>query len=227
VLVALIIVVIGAAVLVVLISRRLRRQRDHEHRLYELSVAQEQHLEHQLVEAGERGRIAAELYDVIVLQLEALGRSEDPEARRIAQDASGELRRLRAVLNVGDDPTPPNALDELPALVERIRAGAGLPVTLNVDGQRRLVPPSLEASAYRVVQDALAHIVEQDGDAPTSVRVVWRPNVLGVQVRVASRIERDGLDTLALEQRVALYDGALRAGPSGSGFEVTATLPLP
>ena len=225
-LVALIIVVVGAAVLVALISRILRRQRDHEHRLYELSAAQEHHLEHQLVEAEERGRIAAELHDVIALQLDAIARSQDPDARRTALAARGELGRLRAVLNVGDDPTPPNALDELPALVERIRGG-GLPVTLSVDGERRLVPPSLEASAYRVVQDALAHIVDEDGDAPTSVRVVWRATVLGVQVRVASRIEPDGLDTLALQQRVALYDGDFRAGPNGSGFEVTATLPLP
>ncbi len=59
------------------------------------------------------------------------------------------------------------------------------------------------------------------------MRVVWRPNVLGVQVRVASRIPENGLDVLALEQRVALYDGEFRAGPHGSGFEVTATLPLP
>ena len=223
---AIIIVVVGAAVLVALITRILRRQTAQEHRLYELAVKHEHQLEAELAEAGERGRIAAELHDMLALLLDEIARSEDPAARRNALTARDELGRLRAVLNVGDDPTPPNALDELPALVERMHRD-GLPVTLYVDGERRLVPPSLEAAAYRIVQDALAHVVDSDGDAPTSVRVVWRPTVLGVQVRVASGISADGLDALAIEQRVALYDGEFRAGPHGSGFEVTATLPLP
>jgi signal transduction histidine kinase len=226
VVVAIVIVVLGAAVLVALITRILRRQQAQEHRLYELAVKHEHQLEAELAEAAERGRIAAELHDVLGLLLDEIAGSEDPTVRRTALTARGELGRLRAVLNVGDDPTPPNALDELPALVERIHRN-GLPVTLHMDGERRLVPPSLEAAAYRVVQDALAHVVEADDEAPTSVRVVWRPTVLGVQVRVASRISDDGLDVLALEQRVALYDGDFRAGSHGTGFEVTATLPLP
>ena len=225
-LVAIIIVVVGAAVLVALITRILRRQQAQEHRMYELAVKHEHQLQSELAEADERGRIAAELHDVLAILLDEIARSEDLEARRNALTARGELGRLRAVLNAGDDPTPPNALDELPALVEHVRRD-GLPVTLHMDGERRLVPPSLEAAAYRIVQDALAHVVHSDADAPTSVRVVWRPNVLGVQVRVASRIPEDGLDTQAIEQRVALYDGDFRAGPHGSGFEVTATLPLP
>src|SRR5690349_15320498 len=97
---AIVIVVVGAAVLVAYVTRTLRRQRDHEHRRYELSAAQERKLEEQLVEAGERGRIAAELHDVIAIELDTIARSEDPAVRRAALDARSELGRLRAVLNV-------------------------------------------------------------------------------------------------------------------------------
>ena len=224
--VAIIVIVAGAAALIALISGMLRRQRDQEHRLYEQAARHEHELELRLADAEERARLAAELHDIIVLQLDQIARSSDPAAQRAAAQARGELARLRDVLHLGEPPVAPAALDQLPALVERVRAD-GLPVTLHVEGERGMVPPSLEASAYQIVAETLAYALDEADDAPTSVRVVWRHSVLGVQVRVAARITGEELDTLGLEQRAALYDGDFRAGPHTGGFEVTATLPLP
>jgi signal transduction histidine kinase len=227
-LVALLVVAVGAVLLVALAARVIRHERMHDARLHELTARHEQQWAAHQAEAHERGRIAAELHDVVAHALDAIARrTDDPAIARTAAEARGELRRLRDLLHVGEEPTPPAALDELPALIERARAD-GLPVTLHVEGTRGLVPPSLEASAYRIVQETLTHVLREAENAPTSVRVVWRRTLLGVQVRVAARVPVDGLDLVGMEQRVALYDGDFRAGAqAGGAFEVTTTLPLP
>src|SRR4051812_3391552 len=171
---AVLVVLVGAIVLAALAVRLLHHQRSQDARLRELTEWHERKWSLQLAEGEERARIAAELHDAIALRLDAIARrSEEPDVRRAAVEARGELRRLGDALRVGDEPTPPAALDELPALIERARAD-GLPVTLHVEGERGLVPPSLEASAYRIVQQALAHVHREAADAPTNVRVVWR-----------------------------------------------------
>jgi signal transduction histidine kinase len=154
--------------------------------------------------------------------------------RRSAEEALGEMRRLLGVLRTSEENelAPQPGLAQLPSLVERARA-AGLPVTLHVDGEPRALPASLDLSAYRIVQEALTNVHKHAGDAPTSVRVVWRRNVLGLHIRDTgtpgekAHVNGDGHGLVGMRERVKLHGGELRAEPLPlGGFEVVAKLPL-
>ncbi|HEY6887639.1 MAG TPA: ATP-binding protein, partial [Solirubrobacter sp.] len=131
----------------------------------------------------------------------------------------------------GADLAPQPGLAQLPALVERARA-AGTPVTLDVEGEPRPLPASLDLSAFRIVQEALTNVHKHAAGAPASVRVVWGRQALGLRVLDsgtggASRVNGSGHGLVGMRERVKLHGGELHTGARpGGGFEVTAELPL-
>jgi signal transduction histidine kinase len=202
----------------------------------------------------ERARIARELHDVVAHGLSviaiqadaaeaALGR--DPElARRpltairaSAREALAEMRQLLGMLREDDGPdtadalAPQPGLGQLPALVERTRA-AGVPVELEISGEPRPLPASLDLSAYRILQEALTNVRKHAGSVPATVRLEWRDGALAVGVRDRGpggpTGGRAGHGLVGMRERVRLHGGELHAGPTaaGDGFEVRAVLPL-
>ncbi len=91
---------------------------------------------------------------------------------------------------------------------------------------------SVERSAYRVVEEALANIHKHAPGAPASVRVIWREHLLGLQIRdtgTAQPVELNpaGVGLVEMRERVRLHGGELRTrAVPGGGFEVMARLPL-
>ena len=202
--------------------------------------------------AYERARIAHELHDlvahsmaVIVLQAQAANRvlPEDVAAARrslaaiesVGRAGMDELRRLLDVLLVdaeGVEPGGRPSLEQLDDLVAQVRA-AGLEVTVDIDGTPGPLPPGLDLSAYRIVQEALTNALKHGGQAPTSVRVGYGPETLTIRVSnpaartQAASEDRIGHGLISMRERAALYGGALEAGPDpGGDFVVHATLPL-
>jgi signal transduction histidine kinase len=120
-------------------------------------------------------------------------------------------------------------------------AEAGLPVTLQVEGEPRDLPSSLELSAYRVVQEALTNVVRHADQATSAVVAVRYRDNGDVEVEVTddghgSPAERghardlaagaSGHGLMGMRERVSLLGGELRAGPRpGGGFQVMARLP--
>jgi signal transduction histidine kinase len=79
--------------------------------------------------------------------------------RESALQALAELRRVLGVLRAEDgvDRTAPQpTLEGLDELVAGVR-GAGLAVETVVSGSQRPLPPGVELSAYRIVQEALSN----------------------------------------------------------------------
>lgn len=170
---------------------------------------------------------AAGLAEEALLAVEASGRT-----------AMGELRNLLSLLapagGGSDDAllTPQPGLADVSALVERVSA-AGLPVELHSSLPPGGLPPGLDLAAYRVVQEGLTNVLRHAGGAPTVVRISGRLEQLVVTV------SDDGSDTsgggaepgrglLGLRERIALYGGAVDAGPRpGGGWRLRATIPLP
>jgi signal transduction histidine kinase len=233
------VVAVVLAVVAVQLYRRLRElSRDRLELAARLEREQERAAEVPALE--ERAQIARELHDVAAhdltaIALQAAGGHDDPERalraiRREAEEAASELRRALGVLSPEGAPaeraTHPG-LAQLPELVDRART-AGMPVALTVEGRPRPVPPGIDMSAYRIVQEALAEVHRYGGGAPTGVRITWRPGLLTLQVRdtgLRTGAEPDGL--AAMRERARAHGGELEtARIPGGGFEVEARLPL-
>jgi signal transduction histidine kinase len=143
------------------------------------------------------------------------------------------MRRLIDVL-VGTDDDVPHApqpsLRNVHALVEQVRA-AGLPVELLVEGTPRELPPGVDLSAYRIVQEALTNTMRHAGRARSTVRLRYHRD--GLEVEVTDDGSRTGDGTppgrglIGMRERVALYGGTLETGRAeGGGFRVRADLPV-
>jgi signal transduction histidine kinase len=232
-----------------LAGRVTRREREHSAKLERLSVElrAEQDRSAELAVELERARVARELHDiighglsVIVLQVGAVRRllrpgQEDERAaletaERTGRDALGELRRVVQGLRE-DEPAPPAAgLAALDGLAAQVRA-AGLPVELRVEGLARPLPPVLEHSAYRVVQEALTNALKHAGPARAEVRVRYEDDWLDLSVvddgRANGHDAAPGYGLVGMRERAALFGGRLEAGPRpAGGFAVHARFPL-
>jgi len=204
--------------------------------------------------AVERRVIARELHDVvahhvsvIVAQAGAAQRVFDTYPREsldalaviesTGREALVEMRRLTGFLRADTDRaanrSPQPGLANLHVLVDQVR-DAGLPVTLAILGSPRPVPPGLDLSAFRIVQEALTNVLKHAGPARAEVVVHYRPGRLDLSVTddgagtddpLARR--RAGFGLLGMRERVALFGGQLVAGrrPEG-GYRVEASLPL-
>ena len=154
--------------------------------------------------ADERRRIARELHDVVAHSVSMMVVQAGGARRILERDparavAAAELierpgaRRspscgaLLGVLHAATSTpsyAPQPTLRELEALVERARS-AGVPVTLERQGERRELPAGLDLAAYRVVQEALTNAIKHPARAPTTVSVQYRADA--VEVGIADR----------------------------------------
>lgn len=201
--------------------------------------------------AEERGRIARELHDVvahavsvIVLQVGAVrhrmpeSAAEDRDALRNVEEAGrtalAEMRRLlNAMREDGDQAElmPHPGLDDLDRLVHDVGA-AGLAVRLQVLGEPSPLPPGLDLSAYRIVQEGLTNSLKHSGAAEAEVIVGYGADELRLEVRDNGRryettADGHGHGLVGIRERVKLFDGEMTAGPApGGGFLVRARLPF-
>jgi signal transduction histidine kinase len=106
---------------------------------------------------------------------------------------------------------------------------AGLPVELRVEGERVELPPGVDLSAYRIVQEALTNALKHAHPARAWVEVRYGEREVEVEVRDDGRVQNgcDGESLVGMRERAALCGGELRTRPSvGGGFEITARLPV-
>ena len=164
----------------VVVRAREERTLEAEKRAYRLSLDQEVAAAQAVAE--ERQRIARELHDVIAhsvsvmtVQAGAVRRLLLPEQERERQaletvEATGrealtEMRRLVGLLREhGTMPefAPQPSLRTLDVLIGTVRE-AGLPVDLEIVGDERELPPGVDLSAYRLVQEALTNTLKYAG----------------------------------------------------------------
>jgi signal transduction histidine kinase len=150
-----------------------------------------------------------------------------------SRDAMAEIRATVTVLRGADAATgtaPAPRIDRLTDLFETARA-SGLEVVDDVAVPGEL-PPMIELTAYRIVQEALTNVVRHAAASRVEVRLAREAGVLVVEVgddgRGAGAPERtDGFGLRGMAERVASLDGSLDLGPSAmGGFGVRASLPL-
>jgi signal transduction histidine kinase len=224
-------------------GRAIRRRRLREAQLEKEKLAAESAI------AEERTRIARELHDVVahaisVIVLQARGGrkllDEEPSETRQALDAIertatqalGEMRRLLGLLREGDAElalAPQPTLARLDELVAEVR-DAGLPVELAVEGQPAELPPGVDLSAYRIVQEALTNALRHAGPATARVTVRYGEGELDVEVSDDGVGSENGSEVghglTGIRERVAVFGGDVQAGarPEG-GYALRARLP--
>ena len=126
--------------------------------------------------------------------------------------------------------TPQPSLRTLDILIGTVRE-AGLDVELEIQGDERELPPGVDLSAYRLVQEALTNTLKYAGPAQAWVTLRWREKELELEVANDGRTEfspnGSGHGLAGMRERVALCGGTLEAGPrDGGGFVVRCHLPL-
>jgi signal transduction histidine kinase len=202
------------------------------------------------VAAQERTRIARELHDVVahgmsVVALQAVGGRRvldtDPEQAREAFDTIArvtstcldEMRRLLGILRADDDlaPLAPQpSLGQVAVLVEQAHL-AGAEVEVTVSGEARSLPPGVDLSAYRIVQEALTNALTHAPGARLALRLRYEETAVVVEVVDDGPGDRGapshGHGLIGMRERVELFGGTLEAGTrSEGGFGVRARLPL-
>jgi signal transduction histidine kinase len=200
---------------------------------------------------AERLGLARDLHDVVAhhvslmgLQAGAARRALDRQPDRAGEALSQveqtsraaveELGRMLGLLrgggNAPDDGAP--SVAGLPELVARAGA-SGVEVGLTVVGQERALSPSVSASAYRVVQEALTNTLKHARATRADVRLRYLDHAVEVEVvddgcappTVAGPESRG---QVGMAERVALHDGELEVGPRATaGYRVRARFPTP
>jgi signal transduction histidine kinase len=103
-----------------------------------------------------------------------------------------------------------------------------VPVTIDVPVDR--LPPTIEATAYFVVAEALTNIAKHARATSAAVRARIHDGTLRLDVRDdgvgGARLDGSGLQ--GLRDRLAVLDARLRVeSPAGEGTVVAADIPLP
>ncbi|MFF1447911.1 histidine kinase [Streptomyces sp. NPDC058274] len=252
---------IAVFVAVVLVGTALRGRREARTQLVEqTTLTAEERARRTLLE--ERSRIARELHDVVahhmsVISIQAqvaphLVKNPTKELQEnlegIRQNALEALTELRRVLGVlrsenPDDPyglgagtgtapdSPQPTLDRLEALVANSRRG-GLFVRTEIRGAQVPLPPGVELSAYRIVQEALSNALRHAPGSLAEVQLTYFAH--GLKVRVvnsrggspAPPSQGAGHGLLGMRERAAMLGGSLVAThTTDGGFAVDAYLP--
>ncbi|MFI2641415.1 sensor histidine kinase [Streptomyces sp. NPDC018610] len=202
----------------------------------------------------ERTTIARELHDVVAhhmsvvaIQAEAAPyrvQNPPPELEKafatIRENAVAALTELRRVLGVvrAEDYEAPQApqptLADLDTLLANVR-DAGLSVEKVTTGAVRELPPGVELSAYRIVQEALSNSLRHAPGATARVEVSYVLGGLGLRVvngpiPEAYQVKPSpgaGHGITGMRERVTMLNGEMTAGPTdGGGYEVAVFLPV-
>jgi signal transduction histidine kinase len=213
----------------------------------------------------ERLRIARELHDVLAHTLAGAAiqasvaadtLTDDPPTSREAIDAvRASFREARTELaatvgvlrdngrgngSMPADRAPVPGLAQLNTLLDMGRR-AGLRVDVVVGGEPRELPPAVDMTAYRIVQESLTNVVEHAAARSVVVSLAHRPAEIIVSVTddghgdngygdsgrgAGSPSAEGGFGLMGMRERASAVGGRLRAGnrPEG-GYQVVATLP--
>jgi signal transduction histidine kinase len=243
---------VAAAIALGVAVRLTREARAHAARVRVLASAEQARAAEQRIQA-ERMRLARDLHDVVGHNLsvvalhagvasEAVGR-DDAAARaaleQVRAAASGTLHELRATVKLlrrpsdGGEATSPVGLAGLDALVGPARA-AGLDVEVDVDVPPGVLDATVDAAAFRIVQESLTNVLRHAEARRARVCASVERGRLRLEVTDDGRgtagtppEAATGAGIPGMRERASLLGGTLDAGDAADGgFAVVADLPL-
>ena len=107
---------------------------------------------------------------------------------------------------------------------------SGVPVEVETIGSTRDLPPGVDLSAYRIVQEALTNVIKHSADATARVTLEYGDTDLTVSVVDDGTPRKNGTGLghglIGIRERVAVVGGEVEAGPAADGgYRVCARLP--
>ncbi|ROP38161.1 signal transduction histidine kinase [Saccharothrix texasensis] len=236
-------VVMGVAPVATGYALRLHRERADQALRVQRAEADRLVAEADRVLAEDRARLARDVHDSVGHHLTAI-RMQATAARRvldgappvadralgtIAELSSSALEEVREMLSTLRDVPAGVGLGEVEQLAERL-SGPDRRITVSWSGAAAPVPPAVDHTAYRVVQEALTNVVRHSTAGRVDVRVRRDQEVLVVTVvddgaGGAVRPGLEGQGIRGMRERVRSVGGTLVVGPGGAGWSVRAELP--
>lgn len=203
--------------------------------------------------AMERVRISRDLHDTVahaltgmILQIAGLRAAQKQADTNIdvdevlanvqhsAEQSMRELHRLLGMLRSADHDDGshrPHGLTDIPDLITAAQE-SGLSVTSLNRGTPGVLDPSLEHTAYRVVQEGLSNAMKHAGEgAHVEISQQWQLEHFTVTVRSSNGLLSDtstvsgGYGLIGLRERVSVSGGTLDHGPTTNGYILQAVLP--
>jgi signal transduction histidine kinase len=202
--------------------------------------------------SAERNRIAREMHDIVAHNLSvmialtdgaALTLERDPDRAReaISQAAATgraaleQMRDTFALLRSGPEDAGPARhpepdLADLDALLETARS-TGLQVTYHLSGPTDGLSTGLQLAVFRLVQEGITNTLKHAPRA-TRLQVSIRRGQEDLRVVIDDNggpglpPSAPGHGLIGMRERVSLHSGRLFAGPTSSGWRVSAWLPL-
>lgn len=201
----------------------------------------------------ERRRIARDLHDDTTQALIAIGQRVELARDLISEsptEAVEQLRDLRKMVTRTIDSVRqfsrdlrPTALEDLglvPALqylVNNLSQKGGINATLEVEGSPDGLPPDLEVTLYRILQECLMNVHKHAQATSVAVRAEFLPqlavltvtdngNGFSVPVEMADLAREGHYGLLGLRERAQLFGGQIIiTSQPGEGTQVQAILP--
>lgn len=241
------------------VNVRVRRDlHDHQHHLRTLTTLEVGRAAERRMQA-ERLRIARDLHDAIghsvsVIALhsnvaqEAIGHDDAAASAAVTQiqdTASATMHDLRATVHLlrtptrEPTPTAPVGLAGLEHLARTAR-DVGIDVRLQLEVDPDALPSAIDATAYRIVQEAVTNLIRHSGARHASITTRRVGDDLEIEVTDDGRgpdparrpsplgdaQTQSGQGLVGMRERAALLGGAVVTGPvAGGGFFVRAELP--
>ncbi|MGA2455262.1 MAG: sensor histidine kinase [Solirubrobacteraceae bacterium] len=207
---------------------------------------------------AERLRIARELHDVLAHGIATINvqasvavhvlheRPEHAEEalRTIKATSKEALRELRGILGVlrdadeGEPREPAPGLSQIDRLIDTT-SHAGVPTQVQISGDRRPLPATVDLAAYRIVQESLTNVLRHAAGARALVAISYADEEMTISVDDDGRGRANGSPATGadgrtpghgitgMRERVHALGGELEAGPrANGGFRVRARLPV-
>ena len=234
------------------IFRKLReREQELKEQTVQLEIERDENARRAVLD--ERVRIARELHDVVAHHVSVMG-VQAGAARKImnkkpdkvyevlsliessSRQAVAEMHRLLGFLRQekqSDEPAPQPSLKQLNMLIADMQE-TGISVEVNIKGDGQELPPSIDVSAYRIIQESLTNVLKHAGAAKATVTIQYGDEALeleiadnGKGVAPAELQKLKGRGLIGMQERVKLHSGEFEAGniPNG-GFFIRVKLPL-
>jgi len=182
----------------------------------------------------EAGQLLASVHFAIAAMADEL----PPQSRARLQEVKALLNRIETELRNLSHELRPIVLDRLgllPALqflAESVTRRAGIPITVR-GGEPGRLPPVVEITLYRIVQEALNNVLKHARASSASIELEIGPERVSCTIRdngvgfAAERIQHsDGLGLVGIRERLNALGGSLHfASRPKRGTELRAEVP--